>query len=64
MCQFKRKSVPIMRRKELGSAPRNLKRENQGLGRRGKLNDARIDKLQKYYWVAIWANVRNGWTEN
>ena len=53
-----------MRRKELGSAPRNLKREIQGLGRRGKLNDARIDKLQKYYWVAIWANVRNGWTEN
>lgn len=53
-----------MRRKELGSAPRNLKRENQGLGRRGKPNNARIDKLQKYYWIAIWENVGNGWTEN
>ena len=53
-----------MRRKELGSAPRNLKRENQGLGRRGKPNNARIDKLQKYYWIAIWENVENGWTEN
>ena len=42
-----------MRRKEFGSALRNLKRENQGLGRRGKLNDARIEKLQKYYWIAI-----------
>jgi len=64
VCQLKRKSVPVMRRKELGSALRNLTRENQGLGRRGKLNDARIDKLQKYYWIAIWANVGNGWTEN
>ena len=64
MCQFKRKSVPVMRRKELGSAPRNLKRENQGLGRRGKLNDARIHKLQKYYWIAIWASVGNERTEN
>ena len=64
MCQFKRKSVPVMRRKELGSAPRNLKRENQGLGRRGKLNDARIHKLQKCYWIAIWASVGNERTEN
>ena len=64
MCQFKRKSVPVMRRKELGSAPRNLKCENQGLGRRGKPNNARIDKFQKYYWIAIWENVGNGWTEN
>ena len=64
VCQLKRKSVPVMRRKELGSALRNLKRENQGLGKRGKLNYSRIDKLQKYYWIAIWANVGNGWTEN
>ena len=45
--QLKRKSVPVMRRKEFSSALRNLKRENRGLGRRGKLNDARIDKLQE-----------------
>ena len=47
VCQLKRKSVPVMRRKELSSALRNLKRENRGLGRRGKLNDARMDKLQE-----------------
>lgn len=64
VCQFKRKSVPVMLRKELSSALRNLKRENRGLGRRGKLNDARMDKLQKYYWISIWANVGNGWNEN
>ena len=64
VCQLKRKSVPVMRRKELSSALRNLKRENRGLGRRGKLNDARMDKLQKYYWISIWANVGNGWNEN
>ena len=48
VCQFKRTSVPFIRRKELSSALRNLKRENRGLERRGKLNDARIDKLEKY----------------
>ena len=45
VCQLKRKSVPVMRRKEVSSALRNLRRENQGLGRRGKLNDARMGKL-------------------
>ena len=64
VCQLKRKSVPVMRRKELSSALRILKRENRGLGRRGKLNDARMEKLQKYYWISIWANVGNGWNEN
>lgn len=41
----------------VGTALRKLKNENPGLGGKGKLTDAMIDKLQNYYGIAIWSNV-------
>ena len=43
--------------KRVGTALRKLKRENPGMGGRGKLTDGIIDKLQNYYGIAIRANV-------
>ena len=43
--------------KRVGTALRKLKRENRGMGGRGKLTDGIIDKLQNYYGIAIRANV-------
>ena len=45
--------------KRVGTALRKLKRENPGLGGKGKLTDATIDKLQNYYGIAIRSNVGN-----
>ena len=45
--------------KRVGTTLRKLKRENPGLGGRGKLTDSTIDKLQNYYGIAIRANVGN-----
>ena len=45
--------------KRVGTALRKLKRENPGLGGRGKLTDGTIDKLQNYYGIAIRSNVGN-----
>ena len=45
--------------KRVGTALRKLKRENPGLGGRGKLTDSQIDKLQNYYGIAIRSNVGN-----
>ena len=45
--------------KRVGTALRNLKKETPGLGGKGKLTDAMIDKLQNYYGIAIRANVNN-----
>ena len=45
--------------KRVGTALRKLKRQNPGLGGKGKLTDGTIDKLQNYYGIAIRANVGN-----
>jgi len=36
---------------------RKLKKEKKGLGGKGKLTDAMIDRLQNYYGIAIRSNV-------
>ena len=43
--------------KRVWTALRKLKRENPGLGGKGKLTDSQIDKLQNYYGIAIRSNV-------
>ena len=43
--------------KRLGTALRKLKKDVKGLGGKGKLTKALIDKLQNYYGIAIRANV-------
>lgn len=45
--------------KRVGTALRKLKRDNPGLGGKGKLTDSQIDKLQNYYGIAIRSNVGN-----
>ena len=42
--------------KRVGTALRKLKKENKGIGGKGKLTDAMIDKLQNYYGIAIRSN--------
>ena len=42
--------------KRLGTALRKLKKEKKGLGGKGRLTDAMIDKLQNYYGIAIRSN--------
>jgi hypothetical protein len=42
--------------KRVGTALRKLKKENKGLGGKGKLTDSFIDKLQNYYGIAIRSN--------
>ena len=43
--------------KRVGTALRKLKKETPGLGGKGKLTDAMIDRLQNYYGIAIRSNV-------
>ena len=43
--------------KRLGTALRKLKKNVKGLGGKGKLTKALIDKLQNYYGIAVRANV-------
>ena len=45
--------------KRLGTALRKLKKEKKGLGGKGRLTDAMIDKLQNYYGIAIRSNTGN-----
>jgi hypothetical protein len=45
--------------KRVGTALRKLKKENKGLGGKGKLTDSFIDKLQNYYGIAIRSNPGN-----
>ena len=46
--------------KRVGTSLRKLKRENPGLGGKGKGTDGRtIDKLQNYYGIAIRSNMGN-----
>ena len=45
--------------KRVGTALRKLKKETPGLGGKGKLTDAIIEKLQNYYGIAIRSNVGN-----
>ena len=45
--------------KQVGTALLKLKKENKGLGGKGKLTDALIDRLQNYYGIAIRSNVGN-----
>ena len=45
--------------KRVGTALRKFKRDNPGLGGKGKLTDSQIDKLQNYYGIAIRFNVGN-----
>ncbi|XP_032238287.2 uncharacterized protein LOC5512949 [Nematostella vectensis] len=45
--------------KRVGNSLRKLKRDIPGLGGKGKLTDALIDKLQNYYGIAIRSNVGN-----
>ena len=45
--------------KRVGTALRKLKKENKGLGGKGKLTDSLIDKLQNYYGIAIRSNSGN-----
>ena len=40
----------------MGTALKKLKKENKGLGGKGKLTDVMIDKLQNYYGIAIRSN--------
>ncbi|XP_028412728.1 uncharacterized protein LOC114535641 [Dendronephthya gigantea] len=42
--------------KRVGTALRKLKKEHKGIGGKGKLKDAMIDKLQNYYSIAIRSN--------
>ena len=42
--------------KRVGTALRKLKKENKGIGGKGKLTDAMIDKLQNYCGIAIRSN--------
>jgi hypothetical protein len=42
--------------KGVGTALRKLKKENKGIGGKGKLTDSLIDKLQNYYGIAIRSN--------
>ena len=42
--------------KQVGTALRKLKKENKGIGGKGKLTDAMIDKLQNFYGIAIRSN--------
>jgi hypothetical protein len=43
--------------KRVGTALRKLKKDNPGLGGKGKLTNAMIDKLQNYYGIALRSNV-------
>ena len=45
--------------KRVGTALRKLKRENPGLGGKGKLTNATIDKLQNYYGIVNHSNMGN-----
>jgi len=45
--------------KIIGTRLRNLKKKEKGLGGRGKLTDATIDRLQNYYGIAIRQNKIN-----
>ena len=45
--------------KRVGTRLRNLKKKEKGLGRRGRLTDAVIDRLQNYFGVAIRQNSGN-----
>ena len=45
--------------KRVGTSLRKLKKETPGLGGKGKLTDAMIDKLQNYYGIAVRSNVGN-----
>ncbi|XP_028392982.1 uncharacterized protein LOC114517447 [Dendronephthya gigantea] len=42
--------------KRVGTALRKLKKENKGIGGKGKLTNTLIDKLQNYYGIAIRSN--------
>ena len=45
--------------KRVGTALRKLKKEKKGLGGKGRLTDAMIDKLQNYYGIAIRTNSKD-----
>ncbi|GBN18384.1 hypothetical protein AVEN_67313-1 [Araneus ventricosus] len=45
--------------KRVGTHSRNLKNKNKNLGKKGKLTDNFINKLQNYYGIVIRANVGN-----
>ena len=45
--------------KRVGTALRKLKKDNKGLGSKGRLTDAMIDKLQNYYGIAIRSNSKD-----
>ena len=45
--------------KRVGTALRKFRKENKGMGGKGKLTDATIDKLQNYYGIAIRSNPGN-----
>ena len=56
--QKKKESIGHVQ-KRVGTALRKLKRENPGLGGKGKLTNATIDKLQNYYGIVIHSNMGN-----
>ena len=63
---YQASGIPVEKRecighvqKRVGTGPRKLKRGNPGLGRRGKVTDGTIDKLQNYYGIAIRSDVGN-----
>ena len=43
--------------KRVGTALRKLKKETKGLGGKGKLTNAMIDRLQNYYGIAVRSNI-------
>jgi hypothetical protein len=58
--------VPVVKKecvghvqKRVGTALRKLRKENKGMGGKGKLTDKMIDKLQNYYGIAIRSNPGN-----
>jgi hypothetical protein len=42
--------------KRVGTALRKFRKENKGMGEKGKLTDTVIDKLQNYYGIAVRSN--------
>ena len=58
--------VPVEKREcighvqnRVGTTLRKLKKNNPGLGGKGKLTEGMVDKLQNYYGIAVRSNVGN-----
>ena len=59
MFKWEKKDCVGHLQKRVGIALRKLKKENKGIGGKGKLTNALIDKLQNYYGIAVRSNCGN-----